>query len=459
MKRLVRLFALFFALFLLFSYIALPKISYELLGGKEIVALLNPPMLPSDQPDILRLEQRDKAIFRLSQLDMFMDMVAIDIIKLPRVLVDYLNIDRYRSKEGMIFGIFADPLKNDIEELMRVIRELEPQSVGVRIYLEDSLFKEGRIERIKHFLHYLQNEGFEPFVVLAQTYKTRAIEDKKAFFLKIFDSLYPLVKEYQIGEAINRAKWGVPMKGDYKALYDAAFNAQKEMGVDIMFVAPSVIDFEWYYTLYYVSVIGEKNIDVLNTLLYVDRRGAPENTQYGFDSLKKMELMKSIMPKKPLWITEVNWPLKDTGSYKPTSNKESVSIEDYASFMVRYHILAFASGVVDRLYWWQLAAKGYGLIDHITMSKSRAFYAYKFMLSMLKNVKFLSLEEINGVYSAKFYNKKLGEVDVYWCNSCEDLDSGFINIQPNKRYYNIYGEEIEEPKITSSPIYVLSQKE
>jgi len=388
-----------------------------------------------------------------------MDMLTINAIRLPRVLVDYANIDRYRSKEGVTFGIFADPLKNDIDELMEAIRELEPQSVGVRIYLDDSLFEEGRIERVKRFIRYLRYEGFEPFVVLAQTYKTRSIEDKKGFLLKTFDFLYPLVKEYQIGEAINRAKWGVPIKGDYKALYDAALSAREEMDADMAFVAPSVIDFEWYYTLYYMNVVGEKNIDVLNTLLYVDRRGAPENTQYGFDSIKKMELMKSIMPKKPLWITEVNWPLRDTGEYKPTSNDESVSIEEYASFMVRYHILALASGVVDRLYWWQLAAKGYGLIDHISMSKSQAFYAYKFMLSLLKDVEFLSLEEANGVYSAKLYAQEIGEIDIYWCNKCDDVDDGFINIQPNKRYYNIYGEEIEEPKITTSPVYVVSPKE
>lgn len=430
-----------------------------MLGGKEIVASLNPSILPSDQPDILRLKREEKTIFRLSQLDMFIDMFIINAIRLPRVLVDYVNINRYRSKEGVAFGIFADPLKNDIDELMEAIRELEPQSVGVRIYLEDSLFEEGRIERVKRFVRYLRYEGIEPFVVLAQTYKTREVEDKKDFFLRIFDTLYPSVKEYQIGEAINRAKWGVPLKNDYKELYDAALSAREEMDADIAFAAPSVIDFEWYYALYFTDTLGGKNIDILNTLLYVDRRGAPENDQYGFDSIKKMELMKSIAPKKPLWITEVNWPLKDTGEYKPTSNDEAVTLEEYSSFMVRYHLLAFASGVVERLYWWQLAAKGYGLIDHTDMSKTKAFDAYAFMLFMLKDAYFLSLEEVDGVYSVKFYKEDMGDIEIYWCNKCKNVDNGFINIQPNKRYYNIYGESVEAPDITMSPVYVVSPKE
>ena len=127
--------------------------------------------------------------------------------------------------------------------------------------------------------------------------------------------------------------------------------------------------------------------------------------------------------------------------------------------MVRYHLLALASGVVDRLYWWQLAAKGYGLIDHTDMSKSKAFYAYKFMLSLLKDAYFISLEELDGVYNVKFYKEEVGDIDIYWCNKCDDVDDGFINIQPNKRYYNVYGESIEAPDITMSPVYVVPLKE
>ena len=40
-----------------------------------------------------------------------------------------------------------------------------------------------------------------------------------------------------------------------------------------------------------------------------------------------------------------------------------MSEQDYADFMLRYLVLALASGMVERVYWWRLAARGFGLID------------------------------------------------------------------------------------------------
>ncbi len=63
-----------------------------------------------------------------------------------------------------------------------------------------------------------------------------------------------------------------------------------------------------------------------------------------------------------LWITEVNWPLEGHGPYAPTSGHECVDEATAARYLEEYHRIAYASGLVERVYWWQLIAPGYGLV-------------------------------------------------------------------------------------------------
>ena len=91
-------------------------------------------------------------------------------------------------------------------------------------------------------------------------------------------------------------------------------------------------------------------------------------------------------------ITETNWPIKNTAPYAPTSEKECVSLESHANFLVRYYLLALASGVVKKVYWHQLIAPGYGLIDNREgkLIKYPSFYAFKNMLSVLQGAEFIT---------------------------------------------------------------------
>ena len=34
-----------------------------------------------------------------------------------------------------------------------------------------------------------------------------------------------------------------------------------------------------------------------------------------------------------------------------------------ADYLVRYYLLALGTGLVERVFWWQLVARGYGLVD------------------------------------------------------------------------------------------------
>jgi hypothetical protein len=84
-----------------------------------------------------------------------------------------------------------------------------------------------------------------------------------------------------------------------------------------------------------------------------------------------------------IYITEVNWPLSNTAPYAPTSEVECVSEADYAQFMTEYLTTAKESGKIQRVYWHQLIAAGYGLVDDRDgkIRKTEAFESYKRILA------------------------------------------------------------------------------
>lgn len=61
----------------------------------------------------------------------------------------------------------------------------------------------------------------------------------------------------------------------------------------------------------------------------------------------------------------------------------SVSEDDYADYMVRYLLIALCSGIVERVFWWRLAAYGYGLVDDSNEEQWRERPAYKMLKQFL----------------------------------------------------------------------------
>jgi len=129
---------------------------------------------------------------------------------------------------------------------------------------------------------------------------------------------------------------------------------------------------------------------MLSSLLYVDRRGAPQNTQMGiFDTKNKIDMLYSLVKMSPkmksdaIYITEVNWPLSGTAPYAPTSEIECVSEELYAQYMLDYFQIAKKSKKVGKVFWHQLVAPGYGLVDNREekIRKTKAFYEFQKLLN------------------------------------------------------------------------------
>ena len=131
--------------------------------------------------------------------------------------------------------------------------------------------------------------------------------------------------------------------------------------------------------------------DGLASLLYVDRRGAPENRQLGFDTEGKVRLLAAIAGTARLvvsdrqWISEVNWPLRE-GPHSPAGKSVAVDEEAQADFLVRYFLLAAGTGRVERIDWWQLVAKGYGLCDPQADGSLRERPAFRAFATLIREL-------------------------------------------------------------------------
>ncbi|MDO8454325.1 MAG: glycosyl hydrolase [Sulfurimonas sp.] len=275
----------------------------------------------------------------------------------------------------------------------------------------------------------------------------------------IFTVLNGLVEMYEIGSTVNRSKWGFFSVDEYNRFYKTAYDLKIAEFPEAKLIGSGVIDFEYHFTAHTLFNLFRYRYDGISALLYVDRRGAPENRQMGFDLSNKIALLSSMVWLSPksaneLHITETNWPISKTAPYAPTSEHECVDEESYANFMLRYYLLAFASQSVNSVSWHQLIAAGYGLIDNREGIKKRsAFFVYKTMVKNLKNAKFLNIKIKNG-YSILQCLVDTQIVEIHW------------SLQPttikNEAFFEVYSKdgqliEKETLEVGASPLYIYTK--
>ena len=385
-------------------YFLAPPVA-SLFVDKEFKSKFKTQMSLSDQPKRIKLTSSEKVIHRALNLDTYFGIVSSTIWHFPSLIINYFSLPtKYPKIEKDSFGVFVDSSKASIKEILDSLKDLNIKSVAMRIYITDRYLNSSQYKKSLDLAQKLKENGYSLMVVLAQLNET--FNDNYQLLLKrVISDFSSYTDYYQTGVAINRDKWGVFNKDRFQSYIIAIYQAIKSNDPKAKIIGPSVIDFEWYYTIYYLNLV-EDFIDIQGALLYVDRVGQPENTQYGFDTIDKVRLLKAINKDKPLWITEVNWPIKDTKSYKPTSNKEAVSLDKYRDYMLRYLIEVLSTGYVERVYWWQLYAKGYGLIDHLSKKRYPAFEAYKELIALLSDSTLIKKEFKDNQFKYSFKKDK-----------------------------------------------------
>lgn len=219
------------------------------------------------------------------------------------------------------------------------------------------------------------------------------------FARTVLDGVADCVAWAEVGHAINRVKWGFWSFAEYRRFL-AATQAATAGFRGLRLTGPAAIDFEYPFVAAALRAAPEGfRFAALSHHMYVDRRGAPENRQGPFDLVGKLALARAVGLASgrcgdALIVSEVNWPLLGTGVYSPVGspyespgerkNDPSVTEPLYADYMLRYLLLALCSGMAERVAWWQLAARGYGLLDDSGAGDWRPRPAFQSLATFLR---------------------------------------------------------------------------
>jgi len=360
----------------------------------DIIRLMKAPFTwdnYSDQPAQLK-DKSYKKEMRKRQLVSLIKTAITALVILPISLVAMPFVRRRVIKQSEFISLGVD-----FEREVQVTDELLQDLAVKNILLRCKLWEMDKIELLKVFATKHSDKNIT-LKILQDRENIEDLELLKKNLETIFTKLDGLINNYEIGSTINRAKWGFFSVDEYNKFFLVAYRLKKTKFKNIKLLGSGVIDFEYHFTAHTLFNLFKYKYDGVSSLLYVDRRGAPENTQLGFtlsDKIAWLSTMLWLSPKtsKKLHITETNWPLLGTAPYAPTSEKECVDEESYANFMLRYYLLAFASQQVDSVSWHQLIAPGYGLVDNRDGIKKRVAYeTFKFMYNTLHNAQFLRLD-------------------------------------------------------------------
>ena len=332
----------------------------------------------SDQPYPLK----DKAYKKQMRKKNSMDYIPLFFTNLFIFPLSILIMKLFKGKKidkKNFYGMGVDIDKGDIQK--ELINELGVKHLLIRMPLWE-------MHRVEEYVAFAKSFGKDKNILLNILQDREHIEDEallKKDIETIFNKFSPFVKEYQIGNAINRTKWGFFSMKEYLKWYKTIQTIRDTKHPNLKLIGSSVIDFEFHYTIRTLFNLFSIKYDTFSSLLYVDRRGSPYNTQMKiFNFNNKINILYALVKltsktSNDIYITEANWPLKGTAPYAPTSEAECVSQKEYATFLEEYHQIALKSGKITRVYWHQLIARGYGLVDDSddTIVKMEGFYVYK----------------------------------------------------------------------------------
>ncbi|MBU05914.1 MAG: hypothetical protein CL877_08210 [Dehalococcoidales bacterium] len=337
----------------------------------------------SNQP--FKLDRSQKSRFHAANLNEYLRTGISTATLLPVIAYRYATSTASKPPPLTEFvGLGISPDHGDHNAIGDLVDELGVIRLLLRV-------PSWHIDQLEYYLGFAQR--FSNCEILVNILQCRQSVIDPESWLRAVDSIItafsPLTHEFQIGNAINRSKWGCRHTGEYLDLLDG-INDLRDRRPDLILAGSSVIDFEPLATFRTLVNGHHYHLDACSCALYVNRRGSPYATQYGlFDLARKIRLIHAMTlvsnrSATRLWITETNWPLLNTKPYTPNSGLPRSTVDEttQAQYLTDYYRIAYASGRVERVYWWQLVNPGYGLVDHRndTMRKMPSFNAFANLL-------------------------------------------------------------------------------
>ncbi|WFB36552.1 lipopolysaccharide kinase InaA family protein [Kiritimatiellota bacterium B12222] len=301
----------------------------------------------------------------------------------------------------------------------RWLNSLGPLPLLVRLYHHETEFNQRfAIDAIRK----LTAEGHQVTVALVQDRRAVMIPSAwQSFVEKAGGSLSGFIEGFEVGHAINRVKWGIWNIPEYRQLIEP-FQNWKQRFPQVPLMGPAGIDFEYPRVLPFLDQWPENSLSAFSHHLYVDRRGDPENRQSGYDTVDKLALARAMARVHPacqerLIVSEVNWPLSGTDVWSPVGspyqspgvrhNDPSVDEDTYALYLKKYLLLSLCSGMADQVYWWNIAAHGFGLIDDrdpVSWRPRPAFHAFKELVDATRDATFVKREGEEKAWEYTFAN-------------------------------------------------------
>ena len=347
-----------------------------------------------------------------------------------------------------------------IDDLKLLINDLNIKNISIRVPLSDH-------ENFGKYFNFIKEFSYLSIMVVILQDRDHINNPKllrKNLFL-IFDQLKGIVSEFQIANSVNRKKWGFLHLDEYFDFFKIAQDLKKEKFPEIDLLGGNIIDFDLPFLTRSLFHLKSIYFDKFSTQLYVDRRGAPENKQMGFNTLSKINIYhhlisKSIKCKNDLVISEVNWPLKGTGKWSPTDGDYEIDENEQALYLIRYYLLVIASGKVSKCYMHELIAPGYGLIDNIdgSLRKRDAYFCFKFLIKILQDANTLNFSYKKNLYKL-LLEKNNKFIEVVWVSEGNSI----IDNISSKEIFDMKGNAIlvEDSLVLTEdigPVYVIYDK-
>lgn len=315
-----------------------------------------------------KMRDEDKPRSGLGNILEYAKVTGTNLLGLPAILMQYLALSKKPagSAADQFVGLSVMPDPEYQHAIQEMIAELGVKQLLLRIPSWD-------VAALDDYVRFMELFPDQEFVVniLQSRNSPRDLPEWQQQNRAIISACQEKTRTFWIGNAINRTKWGCAHTGDYLNLQESVEELRAEfMGLKLL--GSSIIDFEPLLSWRTLWNWRQYRLDANAALLYVNRRHSPYGTQYGiFDLENKLRLAKAMTRLSnrcddSLWITETNWPLLDTKPYTPNSGNptRTVDEETQAKYLKLYYQIAWQTGWVDRVYWWQLINPGYGLVDH-----------------------------------------------------------------------------------------------
>jgi hypothetical protein len=318
----------------------------------------------------------------------YLRLVTRNVRAVPSIFRRYRELLRRPAVrvpvDATAFGVAISPTREEWPRCIEALESLGVTSLSMRlpIWAPEPFF-----DLADEFAR-LHAKGFRFTFALVPDRDAVTSPDRFGAFARNAAGLFaPLSPTFQVGQVVNRKKWGIWHPDEYLPLVEQVAPL-RESHPTCRWIGPPVIDFEYHFTIDYLWGPRPFDFDSVSSLLYVDRRGSPDAKQYfHFDLRRKILLLRAIVeasphPDVPISLTEFNWPLRGAQEHNPAGPRVQIDEIRQARYLVLYYLTAASTGFVDVAVWWQLAAKGYGLIDtDAGCTQRRAYRALRVLVA------------------------------------------------------------------------------